>query len=206
MRGIIVSGWNLAGASRMLLAACVLVGLLRPALADTVDAEAKPYLVAGGCVAALAFAALGVFLLQKGLSLRRLANAAAGWPTTDGRVLECTVAKRLDKDGEGGEMTRYIPQVRYAYNAGGAPRQGSTIRLGLTEAGYMVERQARDHIARYAIGGAVPVRYNPENPGMAVLELGQVGGNGMLFAGAIFAALALAAVVFAAWIVGLEAR
>ncbi len=190
-----------------LLAALVFVGSLRQALADAVvDAAAKPYMVGGGWLAALIFAGLGGFLVRKGLAYRGAAEAMSTWPVVEGEILDSTVRKRVDSGYEGADITRYIPEVRYACKIGGVAQEGTTIRVGLGDFGYISEQQAREHVARYPAGARVAVRYDPENPKTTVLETGQVGGGNKIFAGSIFLLLGLSAVVFAIWIAGLEAR
>jgi hypothetical protein len=50
------------------------------------------------------------------------------------------------------------------------------------------------------------VRYDPQNPRSAVLEIGQVGAGRYLFAGALLAGVGLGAVVFAIWSATLPTR
>ncbi len=190
-----------------LLAAVMLAGSLRQALADAVvDAAAKPVMVGGGWLAALVFAGLGGFLVRKGLAYRGEAAAMSAWPAVEGEILDSSVRKRVDSGYDSADIARYIPEVRYAYKIGGVAQEGTTIRVGLGDFGYVSEQQAREHVARYPAGARVAVRYDPENPKTAVLETGQVGGGNKIFAGLIFLLLGLAAVVFAIWIAGLEAR
>ncbi len=189
------------------IAALALAGSVAPALAESaVDAAAKPYMVAGGWLVGLVFLALGAFLVRKGIGYRRIAESISGWPVIGGKVIESGIKKRVDKSSEGPDITRYIPQVRYAYTVGGVVHEGATIRIGLADFGYAIEQRAREHVGRYPAGTAVSVRYDPANPKTAVLEAGQVGGGNKIFAGAIFLALAPGALVFAIWIGGLEAR
>jgi len=189
------------------LALCLaFAGWCDSALADTVDAAAKPYVVGGGWLVGLALLAVGAFLIRKGIGYRQTAEAIAAWPFVDGKVIESSIKTRVDKSSDGPDITRYIPQVRYAYAVDGVAREGATIRIGLADFGYTIERWAREHVGRYPPGAAVPVRYDPANPHMAVLETGQVGGNNKIFAGAILLAVGLAALVFAIWIGGLDAR
>jgi hypothetical protein len=193
-------------ALRVLAVTPIFIELIGTAWADTVDAQAKPYFVVGGWVFAIVCAAAAFFLLRKGMRLRNAAQAVTGWSMTDGEVLESGVGVRVDGYVSDSPVKRYTPQVRYNYTAGGEARQGDVVRLGLSEVGYAADRPARDHADRYPVGASVSVRYDPENPGTSVLELGQAGGYGKLLGGVIFAALAVCGVVFAAWIVGLEAR
>ena len=182
------------------IAAC----LLAPdsALADSaIDAGIQPYFVLGGWVTALVFLGLGFFFLQKGIGNRRMAAAAVQWPTVDGKVVSADVVKRVSKSDN--EWDRFIPKIRYQYVVNGVRREGEVIRIGLDEMGYLTEDKAREHIARYPTGATIPVRYDPQHPEHAVLEMGELGAAGKIFAGSIFAAIGVAAVVFAIWIASL---
>jgi hypothetical protein len=76
--------------------------------------------------------------------------------------------------------------------------------MGLGDFGYVLEAQAREHVARYLVRARVPVRYDPADPSIAVLEAGQVGGDNKIVAGALCLVLGFGAFVFAIW--ALEAR
>jgi Protein of unknown function (DUF3592) len=191
---------------RNLLAALVLAASLQTAWADTIDAPAKPYLVGGGWLLGLIFAALGGFFVHMGIRYRRTAEAMSRWPLVDGEIIACAIKTRVDNQSEGPSITRYIPHVRYAYEVGGTMRVGETIRIGLSDFGYAIEQQAREHVGRYPVGATVPVRHDPADPGMAVLEPGQVGGGNKIFAGSIFLLVGLCMIVVAIWMGGLEAR
>ena len=189
------------------VAGLALTGGSAPAFtAPVVDAAAKPYMVGGGWIVALIFAGLGGLLLRKGIAYRRSAEAMSAWQTVEGEVLESTVRKRVDRGYDSADITRYIPQVRYAYKLGGIAREGATIGVGLGDFGYTSEQQAREHAGRYPAGAQVVVRCDPQNPDVAVLEAGQVGGGNKVIAGAIFLLLGVCAAVFAIWIASLAAR
>jgi hypothetical protein len=130
----------------------------------------------------------------------------SGWPVVDAKVIESRVDTRVDEGGDEPYVTRYIPQVRYAYTVEGAAREGGTIRIGLADRGYTSERQAREHAGRYPAGARIVVRYDLSDPAMAVLEAGQVGGVNKIVGGAIFLAIGLALVVFAISTGGPETR
>lgn len=165
---------------------------------SAIDAGVQPYFVIGGLVTALVFLGLGFFMLRKAIRNRRMAAAAAQWPTTDGTVISTDVVKRTHKSENGG-FDYFVPQIRYEYKANGSRRQGNVIRIGLDDMGYMEENKAREHVARYPVGATIPVRYDPDHPDDAVLEIGEVGVTRKIFAGAILAALGVAAIVFAIW-------
>jgi hypothetical protein len=171
---------------------------------SAIDAAVKPYFVAGGWLIALVFISIGAFLSSKAISRRRVAAAAEQWPTADGLVISAEIIKRVSKSDD--EFDTFIPQVRYAYVVNGARCEANVIQIGLGEQGYIQEQQARDHLSRYPVGTTVSVRYDPGNPRAAVLEIGQVGASRKLFAGAILAAVGLAAIVFAIWSISLPVR
>ena len=176
--------------------------LLYPALAgaqSTVDADAKPYMVMGGWIAGFVLLPLGLYFLIDGIRYQTMASTLAGGPSVPGRVEESGVAKRIDQDSEG-TVTWYTPRIRYSYAVNGVAYRNEIVRIGLADYGYLVEKKAAEHAARYPAGAVVPVHYDPADPMVAALEAGQVGGGRKIFAGAIFVGLSLAAFVFAVWI------
>jgi len=179
---------------------------LRPAFADTVNAQAKPYLVGGGWIAAIFFLALGLFFILRGIRYRSVAQDVASWPTADATIISSGVAARVFRDAQGYNAKRYIPDMRYVYEIDGVRHENEVIQMGLADLGYMLETQARKHAARYPIGARVPVHYDPANSTIALLEAGQVGGTKKIVAGVLCLALGLGAFVFAIWTAGLDAR
>ncbi|HLG83256.1 MAG TPA: DUF3592 domain-containing protein [Bradyrhizobium sp.] len=168
------------------------------ALADSaIDRAVKPYFVGGGWLAALVFLGIGFVLLSRAMRYRRAAAAAMQWPVADGVVLATDIVKRISKSDD--EFDSYVPRVRYAYTVDGVRREGDVIRIGLGDLGYVREQQARDHLARYPVGASIAVRYDPQQPQAAVLEIGQLGATRYLLAGGLLGAVGVGAVVFAIW-------
>jgi hypothetical protein len=66
----------------------------------------------------------------------------------------------------------------------------------LENRGYPLEQQAAECVARYLVGSKIPVRYDPQNPANAVLELGQVGGGSSLLAGTLLMLVGIGGVAF----------
>ena len=58
------------------------------------------------------------------------------------------------------EFDTFVPRIRYEYVANRVRCEGEIIRIGLDEAGYLSEKQAREHMARYCVGATVAVRYD----------------------------------------------
>lgn len=191
---------------RIFLGVASLVTLVRPALADAVDARSKPYLVGGGWIVGFFFVALGLFYVWRGIRYRSVAQNIAGWPTADGTVIISAVVERVFRDAQGYNAKRYIPDVRYIFDVDGTGRENNVIQIGLGDLGYMLDKEAQEHVAKYPVHARVPVRYDPANPSIAVLEAGQVSGTNKIVAGTLYFVLGLGAVVFAIWTSGLDAR
>lgn len=192
---------------RLQLCAVAMIAILAPgrAFADSaIDRGVKPYFVLGGALAALVFLGIGLFLLSRAIHFRRLAAAAVHWPITEGTVIAAEVIKRIASSDD--EYDRYVPRVSYAYTVNGARRESDVIRVGLGDLGYLMERQAREHLARYPLGATVAVHYDPQNPGQATLEVGQAGATRYFLAGALLAGVGVGATVFAIWIASLPTR
>jgi hypothetical protein len=183
------------GIIRGMAAITAFVMTTHSALAETtIDSGAKPYFIAGGVTATILFLSIGAMLIRKGNRYLQLATAAAQWPVVTGKVVSSEVVKRIDKT-EDGSTTVFIPHVLYAYNPDGVRRSGRLIQIGLEERG-CVEKGAQDYVDKYGVGSRVPVRYDPQNPANAVLELGQVGGGSNLLAGILLALVGLGGVAF----------
>lgn len=195
------------GICRLVAIVPIATCLLAPecALADSaIDAAIQPYFILGGWGTALVFLGIGLFILRKAIRNRRVAAAAAQWPTTKGTVISSDVVKRVSRSEQ--EFDYFVPQIRYEYVANGIRRHGDVIRIGLDDMGYPEERKAREHIALYPVGTTIPVRYDPQDPEHAVLEIGQVAVTRKILAGVIFAGIGIAAIVFAIWSASLPTR
>jgi len=162
------------------------------------DGAIRPYFIAGGVVTAAFFISVGAILIRKGNRYLRIAAAVAQWPIVTGKVVSTDVTKRVQKTQDG-SIDYFVPQVHYLYHADGVSREGRVIRAGLGDRGYPFEQQARDHVAKYSAGSKVPVRYDPQNPADAVLELGQIGAGSNLLAGTIFVLLGIGGAAFAVY-------
>jgi len=164
---------------------------------DTIDANAKPYFIVGGIVATILFAAFGGYFFAQGLRSLRLGAAAHSWPTTPGKVVSAEVVKKIGYSD--GKYEYYSPEIRYSYTAKGTSYTGRIIKIGLTEVHYLTEAPAREWLARYPAGAKPPVRYDPTKPEVSTLEVGQVSGCRLIFAGSIGLLLGLGGVVFTIW-------
>jgi len=141
----------------------------------------------GGCLETLALTAV-FFLVGAGLSwwgwtIVRNARASADWPTTEGRITAAEIDHSTDSEGD----DSYTPRVTYTYNVSGRSYENYTIKFG--ETSYSSERTANEILARYPVGQAVTVHFDPADPDRAVLEAGVSGGSyivlsvGLIFVG-----------------------
>jgi hypothetical protein len=100
------------------------------------------------------------------------------WPEATGTVVVSDLQR--SPNVEGGHT--YRPEVSYRYTVNGEEFVASRTRFGdRLELGWSAP--AVRIIRRYRVGTVVRVRYNPDDPGDAVLEPGV---NGLLFASAAF--------------------
>lgn len=105
------------------------------------------------------------------------ARAAERWPSTPGIIRDTHVGPEQQcHDEGGGDITGdtrcervYVGRVRYDYHVGGERYLGT--RIALAETASETVEDARQLVARYRPGASVTVRYDPESPGDAVLEL-----------------------------------
>ncbi|MBI5960617.1 MAG: DUF3592 domain-containing protein [Chloroflexi bacterium] len=130
-------------------------------------------------VTALPIALIAVFFAVRALSSQRQVRATRAWPTVDGRVLSSGVEARRSRSGSG-HSTSFYPAVVYEYVVNGQRYMNNVVNpgqpIGIGFRG-MVEKK----VARYPVGNAVPVYYNPQNPGESVLETSATGANRVMW-------------------------
>lgn len=101
------------------------------------------------------------------------AKAAESWPSAAGTIHGCTIVEEESTDRDGHSSTWYRPVVDYGYSAGGRDHRGERLRFGNYRSAS--RDKAEKMLARYRAGGAVPVRYNPDDPTECVLETARPG-------------------------------
>jgi hypothetical protein len=174
------------------------------AFADTVDANAQPYMIVGGLAVGLAAGAFGISFILRGVRRRKMAALSLQWPVTDGKIEAAAVKTEMRHDAQGARMNVYIPEARYAYKVDGKQYEGNVIRPGIEQFGYSVIAAAQAHVALYKTGATVPVHYDPADPSVAVLEASEYGGMRNLIAGTIGLLVGISSLVFAAWTASLD--
>jgi hypothetical protein len=122
-------------------------------------AEAKLAALTGG---------MGLVALLMAIAFYRRAREAQRWPKATGRVIVSKVERYTDTSGDSSKSRSYRPVIEFAYSVDGTEYCSKQRQLGVQSGGS--ERWARAVTAKYSVGSAVEVRYDPANPATAALE------------------------------------
>jgi hypothetical protein len=113
--------------------------------------------------------AIGLILvIYSSVSLAKV-RAAARWPAIMGIVMESSVQTEQRERERRQTVPFYSARVRYEYKVNGSPFSSDKIKVN--SGGKPRSEESQKLVARYPVGSTVWVRYNPENPADAVLEL-----------------------------------
>lgn len=145
------------------------------------------FLCVGGL--ALIFGAVGMGVLILYRRGKRKVQESSTWPSVTGKVLEAYVTRHTETDSEGESVEAYAPRVVYEYLVNGVAYRSDRLAIGPV-ATSRNDRKVEQEVARYPVGEAVRVFYNPQNPAEAVLQTHLQGGNALLILGIIFLGLA----------------
>ena len=120
-------------------------------------------------ILALAMLIAGVFLGYVGWKDLQHARASSSWPEAPGTVTSSGVSQQETRDTKT-HRTRitYKPGVYYNYKVNG--RAFSSDRISFGDYSSSNRSRAQKIVSKYPRGKSVTVHYNPEEPGMAVLE------------------------------------
>lgn len=95
----------------------------------------------------------------------------AHWPTTEGRIVSATI-EPVPAPPASRSPPMFVVSVRYEYTVGGRRLDGSRIAFRTPTPFANAAAAERDR-ARYPVGAAVTVHYDPAKPEESVLELGR---------------------------------
>lgn len=109
---------------------------------------------------------VGVVFLGAAVGAIGLARASCSWPTVPGRVARSEIRTNRRANGLPGFRT----MVRYEYVVDGEEYEGREVTAG--EFPYRSARGATRRLAPYPVGALVTVRYDPNEPEIALLEPG----------------------------------
>lgn len=131
---------------------------------------------------------VGMALAYGGARTVVRAHQSASWPTTDATITSSSVETLRSRRGG----VRFHPEVRYQYAVNGSTYSATTISFGGNDAGSLSDAQLVTH--HYASGHHVPVHYEPADPSVSCLEVGNAG-----IASYVLALGGLALVAIAGW-------
>lgn len=141
--------------------------------------------IAGGFTILIAAIVLPIW----GLDYKRGGDSAL-WPRAAGNVASSEVRQDYVR-----RKTVYRPQITYRFRVEGREHTGNRIFFGSSS--FQREEEAKEYAAKYPVGKAVEVRYQPGRPEMSILEPGLPRDSGFLFA---IGASALLVGGFLSWI------
>jgi len=100
---------------------------------------------------------------------RKTFNQDSAWPVVTATIIESRVVDR-------GGLERYCPFVRYGYDLGGTVYHASRIVLLPADPSLCSRSQesAAHLVQTYPVDHAVPVHYDPLEPGRSVLEIREI--------------------------------
>jgi hypothetical protein len=136
----------------------------------------------------LVFVGAGIYALTLYAREKKKGAETQTWPAVSGRVVEAYVAEDVQVDSEGDRNRVFAPRVVYEYEVNGQTYRGDRLRIGI-ESFSGSRRRVEQELARYPVGSAVTVYYNPANPAEAVLQRG-AGSKAALVIGITFLVIA----------------
>lgn len=141
-----------------------------------------------GIFVSLLLVAVGVGVSMWGSHIKELAAASENWPTAEGRITASEVTSHRNTDTD--RDYYYSAHVEYAYTVNGTRYSSDAVTVG--DYSTTGPGDAQRIVDRYPVNKTVSVRYDPEDPGMAILEPGAAGiGNHLFWVGFVFAGAGL---------------
>lgn len=110
------------------------------------------------------------------------AKCSMAWPQTTGTIISSTVDQRKGKS-----QALYYPRLVYEYAVDGKPFTCNRYTFGDSVAGDREEANAI--VQTYPVGSHLQIHYSPDNPGEAVILVGEISAN--LAKQTIFSAVAM---------------
>lgn len=193
-KGVLVGCLTLIGASVLAVAGAVFLVNIGPDLIKSVFPNAVVPLVVMFGLGALVMALVAGVVLKDAL-------AARSWPKVSGTVslsevnaFQMTPNRSSNSRGSYTRSTSYMPVIEYDYWVAGQAYKSRSVELDSEVAGSRA--LAERIVARYPVGRNVQVRYDPNNPTRAALEI-KFGAGLFLFG------VSLALTALAVWATGM---
>jgi uncharacterized protein DUF3592 len=144
----------------------------------------------GGLIAVLVgvpFVLVALYLLYRVVRSREQVADSRNWLLTTGRVMFVNIEARTTHH-QHGYSTAYYPVVVYEYMVNGMRFQNNRISFG-GQIGLGMYSMVQNQVAKYVVGGPVPVYYDPSNPQEAVLERRAPANKILIFVAVLIAAI-----------------
>ena len=100
-------------------------------------------------------------------------RASASWPTASGWVYSSSLGRDSTRIRGGSYDILHVADVKYRYSVGGKAYESNTFTFGVPHS-YTNQSDAVAELAKYPIGRAVEVRYDPADPATSSLMPGVV--------------------------------
>ncbi len=165
-----------------------------PAADSEATADGGGSSVSFGLIAlAIALGAGAGFLVRWGRAGAR-AVAGATWPIALATVVYSEVAAEEQKGANGGPVTaRYVPVIAYEYAVDGTAYQAARLRFGDASKAKLAD--AEKVVEHFPVGAGIEIRYNPQDPQDATIEVDPDRLELRLIGGIALAVLAAAALI-----------
>ena len=124
------------------------------------------------------FLTLAVLCLLAFFRAKRTGMRALDWPIAEAIITKSERADWVTSQG----LTRYDTDIAYAYNVRGERYECSRITLADRD---LTIAAAKTKAMRYPLGSKHNVRYDPDEPSEALLEVAPAG-NGLLYLAGLF--------------------
>ena len=144
------------------------------------------------------FILLGAFFVLPSLNTILLLQSCREWPTTAGTVISSEI-ETFWPDAKPSVANQYRPLVWFSYSVKDQQYFSQSLRFVQPYSGDV--RLAQESLKRYPVGQQIAVKYNPDDPSIAIVERSAIPkwdcvllGMGMLFV--MIGSIALLGMIF----------
>lgn len=124
----------------------------------------------------LFFVGMGIYYIIDGTVVAYRSDVSADWPSVQGKIITSEVVSWLDTSRRSGSKITHEAKVSYRYFVKG--RGYSSNRVSFDQLGPTAGKEyPREIVDRYPEGKGVKVYYDPADPGVSVLEVGDTRGG-----------------------------
>lgn len=136
----------------------------------------------------LLFAGVGVWMILKSNKDKKKVGESTNWPSTSGTITDSHITESVSTSDDN-NITYYRPAISYKYEVIGTSYESNRLMFGAAQSGS--RGGAQTVVAKYPVGSAVTVYYNPVDPKEAVLERQSKSTNVTMILGIVFIVMAV---------------